>query len=423
MGHVDFDFDTAIDRTGTWSVQWDGVADRFGAAAAHGMLPFTISDMDFASPPVVLDALHRRIAHGVLGYTDWRNDDFLSAVRHWFASRYDTAIDTDRLVYAPSVLNQLSQLLRMWTGPGDGVVVHTPTYDGFLKAISGLGRELRGAPVGDTAALERQLARPGSKVLLLCSPHNPTGRVWTESELTEFARLAEVYGVAVISDEIHADFLHADFLREDVVHEDVVHEDFFRDGPAPARSRTAGTPRARHLPWTRFGSGRWALITSGSKAFNFPALSGSYGIIGDPADHAAFVRRMATGEGLESPAVLALTAHIAAYREGAPWLDALNTYVEQNLLLLADRLNTAFPQLAWRPPEAGYLAWIDLRPLGIDDDPLQRELVEREKVAIMRGSTYGAGGDGFVRLNVGCPRAKAERGADALIRALGRLAS
>lgn len=318
MGHVDFDFDTAIDRTGTWSVQWDGVADRFGAAAAHGMLPFTISDMDFASPPVVLDALHRRIAHGVLGYTDWRNDDFLSAVRHWFASRYDTAIDTDRLVYAPSVLNQLSQLLRMWTGPGDGVVVHTPTYDGFLKAISGLGRELRGAPVGDTAALERQLARPGSKVLLLCSPHNPTGRVWTEGELTEFARLAEVYGVAVISDEIHADFLHR--------------------------------PGARHLPWTRFGTGRWALITSGSKAFNFPALSGSYGLVGDPADHAAFIRRMATGEGLESPAVLALTAHIAAYREGAPWLDALNTYVEQNLLLLADRLNTAFPQLGWRPP-------------------------------------------------------------------------
>ncbi|MFF2524168.1 MalY/PatB family protein [Streptomyces liangshanensis] len=388
---TDFDFDTVIDRTGTWSVQWDGVADRFGAAAAHGMLPFTISDMDFASPPVVLDALHRRIAHGVLGYTDWRNEDFLSAVRHWFATRYDTAIDTDRLVYAPSVLNQLSQLLRMWTGPGDGVVVHTPTYDGFLKAIAGLGRELRGAPVGDTAALERQLARPGSKVLLLCSPHNPTGRVWTEDELTEFARLAEVYGVAVISDEIHADFLHVRGVR--------------------------------HLPWTRFGTGRWAVITSGSKAFNFPALSGSYGLVGDPDDHAAFVRRMATGEGLESPAVLALTAHIAAYREGGPWLDALNTYVGQNLLLVAERLNSAFPQLDWRPPEAGYLAWIDLRPLGIDDDALQRELVEVEKVAIMRGSTYGAGGDGFVRLNVGCPRAKAERGVDALIRALGRLAS
>ncbi|MDX3854038.1 MalY/PatB family protein [Streptomyces sp. AK02-01A] len=387
---VGYDFDTAIDRTGTWCVQWDGVSDRFGV---DGLLPFTISDMDFASPPEVLDALQRRLAHGVLGYSDWRNDDFLSAIRHWFATRYATDIDTDRVVYAPSVLNQLSQLLRMWTEPGDGVVVHTPTYDGFLKAISGLGRELRGAPVGDTAALERQLARPGSKVLLLCSPHNPTGTVWTEDELTEFARLAEAYGVAVISDEIHADFVHAESVPDGY----------------------------RHLPWTRFGTGRWALITSGSKAFNFPALSGSYGIIGDPGDHAAFLRRMETGEGLASPAVLTLTAHIAAYREGGLWLDALNAYVAGNLRMVADRLNSAFPALDWRPPEAGYLAWIDLRPLGVDDDALQRELIEREKVAIMPGATYGSAG--FVRLNVGCPRTKAEQGIEALVRALGRLAS
>ncbi|MEU3186593.1 MalY/PatB family protein [Streptomyces sp. NPDC006923] len=385
-----YDFDTAIDRTGTWCVQWDGVSDRFGV---DGLLPFTISDMDFASPPEVLDALQRRLAHGVLGYSDWRNDEFLSAIRHWFATRYATDIDTDRVVYAPSVLNQLSQLLRMWTEPGDGIVVHTPTYDGFLKAISGLGRELRGAPVGDTAALERQLARPGSKVLLLCSPHNPTGRVWTEAELTEFARLARTYGVAVISDEIHADFVHAESVPDGY----------------------------RHLPWTRFGTGRWALITSGSKAFNFPALSGSYGIIGDPGDHAAFLRRMETAEGLASPAVLTLTAHVAAYREGGPWLDALTAYVAGNLRMVADRLNSAFPALGWRPPEAGYLAWIDLRPLGVDDEALQRELIEREKVAIMPGTTYG--GAGFVRLNVGCPRAKAEQGTDALIRALGRLAS
>ncbi|NUL06569.1 pyridoxal phosphate-dependent aminotransferase [Streptomyces lunaelactis] len=386
---MSYDFDTPVDRRGTWCVQWDGVADRFGA---DGLLPFTISDMDFASPPEVLDALQRRIAHGVFGYTDWRHEDFLSAIRHWFAGRYGTGIDTDRIVYAPSVLNQLSQLLRMWTEPGDGVVVHTPTYDGFLKAVSGLGRELRGAPVGDMAALERQLARPDSKVLVLCSPHNPTGRVWTEAELTELARLAAAYDVAVVSDEIHADFVHTDFVPEG----------------------------QRHLPWTRFGTGRWALITSATKAFNFPALSGSYGIIGDPDDHAAFLRRMRTGEGLASPAVLSLTAHIAAYRDGGPWLDQLNVYVAGNLRLVAERLNSAFPELGWQPPQAGYLAWIDLRPLGVDDNELQRELIEREKVAIMPGTTYGS--DGFVRFNVGCPRAKAEQGVDALIRALHRLA-
>lgn len=382
-----FDFDAVVDRRGTWCVQWDGVADRFGV---DGLLPFTISDMDFRSPPAVLDALRERIDHGVFGYTDWQHEDFLSAVRDWFALRYGTRIDTDRVVYAPSVLNQLSQLLRMWTEPGDGVVVHTPTYDGFLKAVDGLGRELRGVPVGDDEALERQLARPGSKVLLLCSPHNPTGRVWTHDELTRTAELAARYGVAVISDEIHADFVHGDGV---------------------------------HLPWTRYGAGRWALITSGTKAFNFPALSGSYGIIGDAGDHAEFLRRMRTGEGLASPAVLSLTAHIAAYREGGPWLDALNTYVAGSLRMLADRLGAAFPQLGWEPPQAGYLAWIDLRPLGVgsrvDDAALQRELVEREKVAIMPGTTYGC--EGFVRLNLGCPRGKAERGADALVAALRRL--
>lgn len=385
---MSFDFDSVVDRRGTWCVQWDGVADRFGV---DGLLPFTISDMDFPSPPVVLEALRERIAHGVFGYTDWRHEDFLSAVRHWFAVRHAADIDTDRLVYAPSVLNQLSQLLRMWTAPGDGVVVHTPTYDGFIKAVRGLGRELRGVPVGDDEEMERQLARPDSKVLVLCSPHNPTGRVWNDDELSRFAELAGRYGVAVVSDEIHADFVH--------------------DG-------------VRHLPWTRYASGRWALITSGTKAFNFPALSGSYGIVGDRDDHAEFLRRMQTGEGLASPAVLSLTAHIAAYRRGAPWLDAARAYVAGNLRMLADRLGAAFPQLGWEPPQAGYLAWIDLRPLGvgsrIDDAALQRELIDREKVAIMPGTTYGC--EGFVRLNVGCPRSKAEAGAEALIRALHRVA-
>ncbi len=152
------------------------------------------------------------------------------------------------------------------------MVVHTPTYDGFRKAVTGLGRELRGVPVGDAEALERELARPDSRMLLLCSPHNPTGRVWTEAELTAFAELAERHGASVVSDEIHADLTGESH---------------------------------RHVPWTRIaerGRGRrWALVTSGTKAFNFPALSGSYGIVGDPDEREAFVRRMETGEGSPRP--------------------------------------------------------------------------------------------------------------------------
>ncbi|MEU9088613.1 MalY/PatB family protein [Streptomyces sp. NPDC048428] len=375
-----YDFDTVIDRRGTWCVQWDGVADRFGV---DGLLPFTISDMDFETAPEVLAALRDRLDHGVFGYTDWWQEDFRSAIAHWYATRYDTTIDTGRLVYGPSVLSQLSQLLQMWTAAGDGVVVHTPTYDGFRKAITGLGRELRGVGLGDTAALERELAREDSKVLVVCSPHNPTGRVWTEAELVEMASLAARHGVAVISDEIHADFVHD------------------------------GRP---HVPWTRVGGdGRWALITSASKAFNFPALSGSYGLIGRAEDRTEFLRRMETAEGLASPAVLSLTAHIAAYRDGAAWLDAVRAYAAGNLAFVAERLNAAFPELGWEPPQAGYLAWIDLRRAGVkDDEALQRVLVERERVAVMPGSVYGA--EGFVRLNVGCARSKVVAGVEALIR-------
>ncbi|MEV3933625.1 MalY/PatB family protein [Streptomyces sp. NPDC053728] len=380
-----YDFDTVIDRRGTWCVQWDGVADRFGV---DGLLPFTISDMDFETAPEVLAALRARLDHGVLGYTTWQQDDFLSAVAHWYETRYATRIDTGRLVYGPSVLSQLSQLLRMWTAEGEGVVVHTPTYDGFRKAVLGLGRELRGVPVGDTAALDAELARPDTKVLVLCSPHNPTGRVWTEAELREMRTLAGRHGVAVISDEIHADFVHDGYT---------------------------------HVPYARIaGDERWAVITSASKSFNFPALTGSYGLIGDPADRAEYLRRMETGEGLASPAVLSLTAHIAAYREGGAWLDEVRAYTAGNLALVGERLDAAFPELGWEPPEAGYLAWIDLRPLGVDDEALQRALIEREKVAIMPGAVYGA--PGFLRLNVGCARGKAEAGVSALVRAVRAVA-
>ncbi|WJV47283.1 MalY/PatB family protein [Streptomyces flavofungini] len=376
MTTAPYDFDTPVDRLGTWCVQWDGVPD---------LLPFTISDMDFACAPPVIDALQRRVAHGVFGYTDWRNDDFRGAVRDWFEQRHDTDVDPGSLVYAPSVLNQISQLLRMWTEPGDGVVVHTPTYDGFRKAVGGLGRELRTVPVDDPglALLEAELARPGARVLLLCSPHNPTGRVWSDAELAGMAALCERYGVAVISDEIHADLAHAG---------------------------------STHLPWTRYARGRWALVTSGTKAFNFPSLSGSYGFVGDPDDHAAFVRRMDTGEGLASPAVLSLVAHIAAYREGAEWLDAVRAYTYANLRFVGERLNEAFPELGWVPPQAGYLAWIDLRGVLGDagDEVLQRELAERQGVAVRAGGTYGA--PGHVRLNVGCPRGKVEVGVEALVR-------
>ncbi|MET8393332.1 MalY/PatB family protein [Streptomyces violaceoruber] len=379
-----YDFDTPVDRRGTWCTQWDYVQDRFGVP---DLLPFTISDMDFETAPEVLAALRGRLEHGVLGYSRWRQDDFLSAIVHWYAARHGTAVDPGSVVYAPSVVYQVSRLLHLWSRPGDGVVAHTPMYDAFPRTVAASGRRLLECPLDDWPELERLLALPGTAVLLLCSPHNPTGRVWSAAELDRMARLCARHGVAVVSDEIHSDLAHAPHL---------------------------------HRPWVRHaGDGRWAVVTSASKSFNIPALTGSYGIIGDPASRDAYLRQLKDADGLSSPAVLSLVGHIAAYREGAPWLDALRTYLAGNLAMVADRLREAFPGLDWRPPQAGYLAWIDLRPLGVDDEELQRELVEVEKVAVMPGAAYGS--PGRVRLNVGCPRSKAEAGVEALVRALGRL--
>ncbi|MGL4725229.1 MAG: MalY/PatB family protein [Scandinavium sp.] len=385
-----FDFSTVIDRHGTWCTQWDYVADRFGAA---DLLPFTISDMDFATAPCVIDAISKRLSHGVLGYSRWKNDEFLGAIQHWYKQRFNSSINPEHVVYGPSVIYMVAELIRQWSNTGDGVVVHTPAYDAFYKAIEGNGRKVAAVPLHqaaegwqcDMTLLETALSQPENKILLLCSPHNPTGKVWTREELTTMAALCEKHGVRVISDEIHMDMTWSG---------------------------------RKHIPWCDVASNDWALFTSGSKSFNIPALTGAYGLIGNEQSRNAYLNALKGRDGLSSPSVPALVAHIAAYTEGEGWLDALRDYLQGNMRFIACELNAAFPELNWQPPESTYLAWIDLRPLHIDDKLLQKVLIEQQKVAIMPGYTYGEEGNGFVRLNAGCPRSKLEKGVQGLINAL-----
>jgi cystathionine beta-lyase len=387
-----FNFDEVIDRRGSWSTQWDFVADRFGVP---DLLPFTISDMDFITAPAVQQALAQRVAHGVLGYSRWQHDDFLSACCHWMSSRFGYQPDADTLVYGPSVIYMVAQMLRHWSNPDDEVVLHTPAYDAFYKTIRGNQRQVLEMPLQrdngswrcDMAALETRLARPRCKILLLCSPHNPTGKVWTAAELQQMAALCDRHGVRVISDEIHMDMIM---------------------GHQP------------HIPWASVARSDWALFTSASKSFNVPGLTGAWGIIPDAADRAAWFQALKNADGLSSPAVLAVTAHVAAYRQGAPWLDALRSYLCGNFARVADRLNAEFPALNWHIPEATYLAWIDINPLGIPEEALQQALIQ-QRVAIMPGSTYGDAGKGCLRLNVGCPRSKVDEGISRLIAAIHHL--
>lgn len=385
-----FDFSKVVDRHGTWCTQWDYVADRFGTA---DLLPFTISDMDFATAPSIIEALNQRLIHGVFGYSRWKNDEFLAAIAHWFSTQHYTAIDPQSVVYGPSVIYMVSELIRQWSETGEGVVIHTPAYDAFYKAIEGNQRTvmpvaLEKQPDGwfcDMGKLEAVLAKPECKILLLCSPQNPTGKVWTCDELEIMADLCERHGVRVISDEIHMDMVW---------------------GEQP------------HIPWSNVARGDWALLTSGSKSFNIPALTGAYGIIENSSSRDAYLSALKGRDGLSSPSVLALTAHIAAYQQGAPWLDALRVYLKDNLTYIADKMNAAFPELNWQIPQSTYLAWLDLRPLNIDDNALQKALIEQEKIAIMPGYTYGEEGRGFIRLNAGCPRSKLEKGVAGLINAI-----
>ncbi|MGK4475890.1 MalY/PatB family protein [Aeromonas molluscorum] len=391
-----YDFDREVDRRGTYCTQWDYVADRFGHA---DLLPFTISDMDLETAPCIRKTLSKRLEHGVFGYSRWNHSDFKGAVSGWFARRHGANLDPETLVFGPSVIYVIAQLVALWSAPGEGVLVHTPAYDAFGNMLAANDRRLLSCPLEkregryhiDWACFEQQAARPDCRILLLCSPHNPTGRVWTRDELSRMADICLRHGVKVISDDIHMDISFVPYL-----------------------------------PWSEVArDDGWALVSSGSKSFNIPALGGAYAFIPDAASRDTYLRQLKAAHGLSSPPILGILAHISAYREGGAWLDALKNHLHGNLARVAERLNGALPAIDYRVPEGTYLAWIDLRGLGIDStermDALQTLLVEKYRVAIMRGDTYGPEGKGYIRLNVGCARQKVDKGLDALITALQEL--
>lgn len=384
------DFDSVVNRYGTYSTQWDYVKDRFGE---EGLLPFTISDMDFKAPQGVSDVLIEATKRGIFGYTRWNNPEFKGAIVNWYENRYQTKISADCIVYSPSVIFSLAKLLEQFSDIGDKVMTLSPCYDAFINTVVANNRQLIQVNISEGlnfSELEKKFAIEHPKVFLLCNPHNPLGIAWTKEQIKQFVGLCNSYHVALISDEIHLDMVRYGVEMNSVA-------DYFKEL-----------------------SVQTAVLSSASKSFNIPALGCSYALIPNELDRLNFLFSLKQKNALSSVPYLGMLATIECYNHQAHWLDDLRKYIDDNFLFMQNLLSSEL-QLDYQIPNATYLGWIDISDFGVSMEDLQDELVKNEKVAIMDGRVYGNGGDNHLRMNLGAPRSKIEDGLNRLVKAVNTL--
>jgi len=377
---AEFDFDRATDRRGTSSVKWDRFADR-------DVIPLWVADMDFASPPSVVEALQARVSHQVFGYS-LPPTGLVEAVVRSLASNYGWAVEPEWLVWLPGLVCGLNVLCRAVGGWGDEVATFTPVYPPFLTAPVLAERALVKVPLvlsrdrwqADLDALERALT-PRTRLLLLCTPHNPVGRAWSRTELSDIAALALRHNLIIGSDDIHAGLV-------------------LEDGAA-------------HIPIARLGpdvAARTITLMAPSKTFNIPGLGCSFAVISNPELRAAFSR--AAAGIVPHVNVLGYVAAQAAYEEGESWRQSLLTYLRGNRDVV-ERAIAGMPGLNMTHVEATYLAWIDTRETGIQSPAT---FFEEAGVGLSDGADFD--GPGFVRLNFGCRRALLRKALERMRRAL-----
>ncbi|WP_374717213.1 MalY/PatB family protein [Geobacillus thermodenitrificans] len=384
-----FSFDQVIDRRGTQSVKWDDVERLFGH---KDVWPMWVADMDFPAPKAVQEALQARIEHGIFGYTVIP-DSLKEAVGEWLKRRHEWEIDPAWLVFAHGVVPAVAAAIEAFSDPGDRVVVFSPVYRPLFDLVRRHDRTLVLSPlrltednyVIDWDDLERKL--PGAKLLILCHPHNPGGKVWTKGELERLGELCFNHGVFVLSDEIHADLTF---------------------------------PPYRHIPFASLHpelAAQSATFRAPTKTFNLAGLQAAEAIIPDESRRRAF-RRVQQRQGFFTLNAFAIAGAEAAYRHGEAWLDALLAYLQQNIDTTIAHLAAELPILRPIRPQATYLVWIDGRGLGLSEAELKKQLLEKGKIAVEFGSKFGAEGSGFLRLNVACPRSTLEEGLRRLVLAL-----
>lgn len=370
-----FDFDTVINRRGTNSYKWDIVKEE-------DVIPLWVADMDFKAAPAILEALKKRVEHGVFGYT-LVPDSYYEAIINWFARRHNWQIDRSWIIYTTGVVPAVSCAIKALTLPGEKVLIQTPDYNCFFSSIKNNGCEVAENELvrrGDSYEVdfedfERQCADEKTTVFLLCNPHNPAGRVWTKEELERMNDICLAHGVRVISDEIHCELV---------------------------------MPGHRFTPFAAISDAcrdNSVVLNSPTKAFNIAGLQIANIICADPAMRRRIDRAVNINEVCDvNP--FGVAALQAAYNESEEWLDSLNHYIWGNYLALKEFIAKELPRLEVTRLEGTYLAWVDIKATGLTSDEAYGKLMKEGRVYVNSGTMYGRrAGEGYLRINLACPRA------------------
>lgn len=385
-----YNFDEVIERRGTDSVKWDGVENVWGR---NDLTPLWVADMDFRTPPFVMDALRRRLDHEVLGYT-FACEEWYTSICNWLYRRHQWEVRRDMLTFVPGIVRGQAFALQCFTKPGDRVMVMTPVYHPFFLVTERLGREVVCSPLdlcdGHYRINFERFSEDirGCRVLILCNPHNPGGRVWTVDELRWIADICRENGTMVISDEIHADLT---------------------------------LPPCKHHPFATVSEAaaqNSLTFMAPSKAFNMPGLGSSYAIAVNEDIRHRFREFMEAGEFCEGH-LFAYIGAAAAYTHGEEWLEQMLEYVQGNIDFTEHYLKEHVPGIGMIRPQASYLIFLDCRGLGLPQEELVRFFVEKARLALNDGTMFGKPGEGFMRLNVGCPRPILQKALQQLSAALG----
>lgn len=382
----EYDFNEIVPRRNTRSYKWDSAADA-------DVLPMWVADMDFRTLPAIVEALQKRVAHGIFGYTKVP-DAYYEAIIRWFSTQHGWTMEREWITYTIGVVPAVSAIIKAMTQPGDKVIVQTPVYNCFFSSIRNNGCEVLSSPlvrkdntyVINFDDLEAKASDPKAKVFVLCSPHNPAGRVWTPEELRCMGDICIRHGVFVISDEIHCELVHPGYVY------------------TPFAS--LGEEYVKHS----------STCISPSKAFNIAGLQIANIVTADEEIRKKIDRAININEVCDvNP--FGVEALMAAYsEEGSEWLKQLNAYIAGNYQYMKEFCRQYLPQFPVIKLEGTYLAWMDCSVLAMKSEELEEELVSEARLWLNAGTMYGAEGEGFMRWNLACPRKNVEEGLNRFLR-------